>query len=158
MTNEDRQKAIGGSLVLGGAVFLFLIIFFSKFIVSLQPTGDLVAVLFFLIIVGLVFYFPKLIYDAGDPIQPPAGGGGGQSNAGQSQTTNPVAPTQAPAPSTMRVAVLIIVSVFALLALKNGWNQTEIPELDSHWMWLLGVALGAKAAQSFAENGLFKKP
>jgi hypothetical protein len=53
----------------------------------------------------------------------------------------------------MRVAVLLVVSVFALLTLKAGWDAPGLDALkiDPTWAWILAAALGGKAFQSFAE-------
>jgi hypothetical protein len=56
--------------------------------------------------------------------------------------------------STMRVAVLVVVDVFALVTVKAGWSTASLADLkiDPSWAWVLGAALGGKAVQSFAEN------
>jgi hypothetical protein len=56
--------------------------------------------------------------------------------------------------SAMRVAVLMIVSVFSLVTVKAGWSAETLTDLkiDPSWGWVLAAALGGKAAQSFAEN------
>ena len=55
--------------------------------------------------------------------------------------------------STMRLAVLMIVSVFTLVVVKAGWGSTLADlKIDSSWAWVLAAAFGGKAAQSFAEN------
>jgi hypothetical protein len=56
--------------------------------------------------------------------------------------------------SAMRVAVLMIVSVFTLVTVKAGWSVETLTDLkiDPSWAWVLAAALGGKAAQSFAEN------
>lgn len=81
----------------------------------------------FLVIVGLVIRFPALLTD------------GTVTDAG------------VPAVSTMRISVLLIVSVFAIL--KAGWAAPTLEglKIDPSWAWVLGAALGGKAVQSFAE-------
>jgi hypothetical protein len=56
--------------------------------------------------------------------------------------------------STMRVAVFMIVSVFVVLCVKVYWSCDAIEKfrLDRTWAYVLGVALGSKAVQSFGEN------
>lgn len=95
-----------------------------RFIDGYLVPGDLPAVAMFLFLIGLVFYFPDLLKED------TAGAG-----------------------SSMRVAVLMVVSVFVLLTLKAGWAVSNLEELkiDQSWAWLIGVTLGAKTAQSFAE-------
>jgi hypothetical protein len=100
-----------------------------RMIAGFVVPGDLPAVSMFLLLIGLVFWFPDLVKD----------GGGGNSS--------------------MRVAVLMVVSLFTILTLKAGWTVASIAELkiDSSWAWVLGVAFGAKMAQSFAEAWSRKK-
>ena len=64
-------------------------------------------------------------------------------------------PDGVPNVSTMRVAVLMIVSAFTLVVAKLGWASPSLAELkiDSSWAWVLAAALGGKATQSFAETG-----
>lgn len=110
-----------------GALLVFVglvgLIFAALDIVPADP-GSAAAVSMFLVIMGLVFYFPTLL-----------DGDGGQT-------------------STMRVAVLMIVSLFVVLTLKAGWGAESLEDLalSDSWIWVLGAALGGKAAQSFAEN------
>ncbi|MDP2886257.1 MAG: hypothetical protein Q8P51_14680 [Ignavibacteria bacterium] len=100
-----------------------------RFIEGLLVPGDLPAVAMFFLLIGLVFYFPDLLKEA--------------SGAG----------------SSMRVAVLMVVSLFVILTLKAGWTVTNLEELkiDQSWAWLIGVTLGAKMGQSFAEAWNRKK-
>jgi len=57
------------------------------------------------------------------------------------------------APSTMRVAVLLIIvpimTVWTVLSIKTG----QMIDLDVKWLGLIAAALTAKMGQSFAENG-----
>jgi hypothetical protein len=119
MTNGEK---IGAGLVALGVVGLSAAALARVFWGCLVP-GDLPAVSMFLLLIGLVFWFPDLVKD----------GGGGNSS--------------------MRVAVLMIVSLFLILTLKAGWEATKLDELkiDPSWAWVLGVAFGAKMGQSFAE-------
>jgi hypothetical protein len=86
--------------------------------------GGLAAVGIFLVILGMVFRFPTLLAD------------------------------DTGATSTMRVAVLMVVSLFVVVTMKAGWAAHSIPELvlNNSWCWVLAAAFGGKAAQSFAEN------
>ena len=91
--------------------------------------GALPACALVLVLFGFALRFPTLLQD------------GTASDAGGNM-------------STMRIAVLMIVSVFALMTVKVGWGATALGDLriDSSWAWVLAAALGGKAAQSFAEN------
>jgi hypothetical protein len=112
-----------GIILIAVGVFGLVLAAGLRFIQGFLVPGDLPAVAMFLLLVGLVFYFPDLLQD---------GSGGG---------------------SSMRVAVLMVVSVFVILTLKAGWTVTNLEELkiDPSWAWVLGVAFGAKMGQSFAE-------
>jgi hypothetical protein len=91
--------------------------------------GGAIAAGLFVVVVGLVIRYPTLLQD------------GSQTDSGT------------PAVSTMRVAVLLVVSIFAMLTIKAGWGTPGLDALkiDPSWAWILGAALGGKAAQSFAE-------
>lgn len=106
-----------GALALAGAVL-------SPLLGGSTETGGVAAVGMFLVILGLVFYFPSLLND------------------------------DTGATSTMRVAVLMVVSLFVVLTLKAGWGADTLEKLklQDSWVWVLAAALGGKAFQSFAEN------
>jgi hypothetical protein len=89
-----------------------------------QSLGGLAAAGMFFVILGTVFFFPTMLTDT------------------EGQT------------STMRVAVLLVVSLFVVLTLKTGWGATKLSELDiqQNWAWVLAAAFGGKALQSFSEN------
>ncbi len=86
--------------------------------------GGIAAVSLLLVILGFVFYFPSLLDDD------------------THQT------------STMRVVVLLVVSLFMVLTMKAGWEAHSLADLQlqEKWVWVLVAALGGKAAQSFSEN------
>jgi hypothetical protein len=70
--------------------------------------------------------------------------------------------------STMRIGVLAIVMVFVVVTIKQGWNagSTAVAAstslgattssapliIDEHWIYILGLALGSKAAQKLVET------
>ena len=56
--------------------------------------------------------------------------------------------------SAMRVVVYIIVGVFSVLTFRLGWRASTLAELkiDPWWTGIVTVAIGGKAAQSFAER------
>jgi hypothetical protein len=87
--------------------------------------GGIAAAGLFIVILGLAFNFPTLLQD------------------------------DTGATSTMRVVVLMVVSLFVVLTTKAGWSATGVSALDlpANWVWVLAAALGGKAFQSFAENG-----
>lgn len=111
---------------LGAGLILVGLAGFILTVFDLIPAepGAGAAVSLFLVLVGLVFHFPTLLSDDTDRT------------------------------STMRVSVLMIVSVFLLLTLKVGWGATTLEELhlSESWIWVLAAAMGGKAFQSFAEN------
>ena len=86
--------------------------------------GGVAAVGLFLVILGLVFWFPTLLSD------------------------------DTGATSTMRVAVLMVVALFVVLTTKAGWGAPDLEhlKLPETWVWVLAAALGGKAFQSFAES------
>jgi hypothetical protein len=86
--------------------------------------GGVAATGLFLVILGMVFWFPTLLSD------------------------------DTGATSTMRVAVLMVVALFVVLTTKAGWNAPDLEhlKLPETWVWVLAAAFGGKAFQSFAEN------
>lgn len=56
--------------------------------------------------------------------------------------------------STMRVAVLGLVTLFMLVTTKAAWTAGDLAHLtlDRSWAWLLAAALGGKVLQSFSES------
>jgi hypothetical protein len=109
----------------GGAIVLVVAAVLGK-----GTTGGVVSASFFLVIVGLVLLNPTLLQD------------GTTTESG------------VPAVSTMRVAILLVVSAFTLVTLKAGWAATRLADLklDETWAWVLAAAFGGKAVQSFAET------
>jgi hypothetical protein len=74
-----------------------------------------------LLVFGLICAFPSVLTDGGNQV------------------------------SAMRAVVLLIVSTFALLTVKNSWSNASII-IDPSWKYILAAALGGKAVQSFSEN------
>jgi hypothetical protein len=82
--------------------------------------GAIPAVGLLLLMFGLICAFPTVMTDGGSQV------------------------------SAMRVVVLLVVSTFTLLTVKNSWtNATAV--IDPSWKFILAAALGGKAAQSFSE-------
>ena len=122
--SDPTSMRLGELLVGAGAVEILIFACLRR-----GGQGGAIAAGLFLVIVGLVIRFPTLLSD------------GGTTDSG------------APSMSTMRVAVLLVVSVFAILTVKAGWAATGLDSLriDPSWAWVLGAVLGGKAVQSFAE-------
>jgi hypothetical protein len=77
-----------------------------------------------LILLGMCFYFPSMLEDNTGGI------------------------------STMRIVVLAVIMVFTLVYVKLGWNAGSFEDftIDERWVYILGLAFGAKAAQRFGET------
>jgi len=122
---QSSSKGIGNLLISGGALSMLAVE-----ILALPYHGGAIATAFFVIIIGLILRFPTLIQD-------------GTTNSNDTNNA-----------SMMRIATLLIVSLFAILAIKTGWETPRLVDLkiDPTWIGVLGVALGGKVAQSFAEN------
>lgn len=56
--------------------------------------------------------------------------------------------------STMRIVVFAILLVFALVYVKTAWNVDSLSDLtiDDSWVYILGLAFGAKVIQRYAED------
>jgi len=113
-----------GALLLGTGMVGFVVATFGRWASTAPIPGEVPAVSLFFVIIGLVFYFPDLLKD------------------------------ETKATSSMRVVVLMTVSVFLLLTVKSGWSANSLSELklDQSWAWVLAVALGGKVLQSFSEH------
>jgi hypothetical protein len=83
---------------------------------------SVIAYSFLIILVGLVVFYPQILQSENKEV------------------------------SSMRVAILAIVTTFCVLAMKEGWRTGEVPELDWYWAIVLSAALGAKSFQSFVEK------
>jgi hypothetical protein len=90
-----------------------------------QSVSSLIAIGFFIIMLGILFVFPDMI------------------KSGKTDET-----------STMRVVTYMIVSVFVFMCVKLGWDCKTFKDfqIDRTWAYILGIALGSKAAQTFGEG------
>ena len=54
----------------------------------------------------------------------------------------------------MRLIVFMLISVFVIITIKLGWSVKDLKEfkIDESWKYIIGIALGSKAVQSFSEN------
>ena len=60
----------------------------------------------------------------------------------------------------MRVVVLMTISVLVMTTVKLAWTVSSLLEfrIDKSWIYILGLAFGAKAVQRFAEDDDQGKP
>ena len=124
-TNTDTQKKFGMALLIlgvAGLVITGILSLFVKPVVTMD--GSIPAISVFFLMLGMVFYFPDLLEDENGGI------------------------------STMRVVVLMTISVFVITTVKLSWTVASLLEfrIDSSWIYILGLAFGAKAVQRFAEE------
>ena len=56
--------------------------------------------------------------------------------------------------STMRFMVLTVALVFAAITIKIGWQTSSFEDFKIHstWVYILGLAFGAKVAQKMTEE------
>jgi hypothetical protein len=54
----------------------------------------------------------------------------------------------------MRFVVLAIVLVFSAITIKIGWQTSSFEDfkINTTWVYILGLAFGAKVAQTFNEE------
>lgn len=133
----DQSTAITVTQIIGGillVISIIILIFLGIHIFWEQDEkkdySALASVGFFLMLLGMAFYFPDMLKD---------------------ETKGSI--------STMRVIIFMIVSVFVLLAVKAGWSAKSIKdlELDATWGYILLAALGSKAVQSLGESYVHAK-
>ena len=119
-----QNNILGTLLILIGVAGFITTAIYSLIDMEKVTNGTIPAVSFVVLIIGLVFYFPSLLEEGKGEI------------------------------STMRVVVLIVVLVFAAVYIKLGWVAGSFEEfiIDTSWIYILGLAFGAKAVQKFAEE------
>jgi hypothetical protein len=102
-----------------------IIDFFPKLKLEEKPIGDVIAIAFFVTMLGLSMAVPSLL----------------EGNEGL---------------STMRIVVFMMVNVICFLLIKIGWDAKSLTDigLDQYWMGIIAFIFGAKATQSFFENGM----
>jgi hypothetical protein len=117
-------EKFGRTLITIGAIGFITSALLSFTDYSGLDQGALPAASFFLILIGMVFHFPSLLEEAKGEI------------------------------STMRVIVFAVVMVFAVVHLKMGWNAGSFKDfqIDSTWVYIVGLAFGSKAFQKFYEK------
>ena len=111
-------QIVGFLVILAGVVYLFIEQIFYEL------KGEIIAIDFFTIMMGMAFAFPELLRD---------------SNKGL---------------STMRIVVFMMINVICILLLKIGWEQHSLKTmgLDQFWVAMIAFVFGAKATQSYFEN------
>jgi predicted MFS family arabinose efflux permease len=130
MTNQNEPASTQfqqgmGVLLVGLGALGFGACELSTFLKGNEPIpGEVPAISLFMFIMGLAFFFPSMLRD------------GSSSDSGV---------------STMRVVVLLLISVFALLCIRNGWGNDKFT-LDVYWVWIVAIAVGGKAGQSAVER------
>lgn len=119
-----QNNLMGSVLILLGVAGFVTTAIYSLIDIEKVTNGTIPAVSFVTLIIGLAFYFPTLLEEDKNEI------------------------------STMRVVVLIVVLVFAAVYIKLGWVAGGFEEfiIDTSWIYILGLAFGAKAVQKFAEE------
>ncbi len=119
-----QNNILGTLLILIGVAGFITTAIYSLIDMERVTNGTIPSMSFIVLIIGLVFYFPSLLEEGKGEI------------------------------STMRVVVLIVVLVFAAVYIKLGWVAGSFEEfiIDTSWIYILGLAFGAKAFQKFAED------
>lgn len=126
IVTKERKKLltqIVGIIMIAFGIFIISTNVFNSENSSTADVGGKVSFGFFLIMLGMPFFFPDMLK-------------GGENF------------------SSMRLVVFMIISVFVIITIKLGWSVTELSkfQIDGSWKYIIGLALGGKAAQSFAEN------
>jgi hypothetical protein len=112
-------------LIVLGTIGFFATAILSFTVYAGLDHGSLPASSFLTVMIGIAFAFPSLLQD-------PASGG----------------------LSTMRIIVFAITLLFCTIYLKIGWSISKYEDLniDPQWVYILGLAFGSKAFQSFSEK------
>lgn len=125
-SKEDRislTQLIGFALILVGVLYILYKIFIPDSGAD-SISGEEIAIIFFIIMLGVSFAFPSLLQD-------------------QSKNL-----------STMRIIVFMMANVICLLLLKIGWEVDDFSEIkiDQYWVGIIAFVFGAKATQAFFES------
>jgi len=129
--SKDSQllRIIGFCLIIIGVGCLLFYLLIGRFIrLSISPQD--MAVIFFIMMLGMAFIFPQLLEDRNKGL------------------------------STMRIVVFMMVNLICLLLLKLGWDQPTLKSIgvDQWWMGIIAFVFGAKATQAYFESNLAKIP
>jgi len=121
------MKKLGSFLIYSGIAGFVAAVIISFTQYSGLDQGAIPAASVFFILIGMCFMFPTLLRE-GDTDDSPV--------------------------SSMRVIVFSIVMVFVIIYIKIGWNAGSFEEftIDKSWIYILGLALGGKTMQKFAEQ------
>lgn len=104
--------------------FVYNVLLNFKSVPAINLTAEEVAILFFIIMLGVALAFPTLLED---------------QNKGL---------------STMRLVVFMMINVICMLLLKIGWNAKDLSAIgvNQYWMGIIAFVFGAKAVQTFFES------
>jgi hypothetical protein len=116
-------RLIGATLIILAVAGFVATAIISFTIYSGRDAGTLPSISLVCLLLGLAFYFPKMLTETDGSV------------------------------STMRVVVFGIVLLFIAIYMKIGWSSsfTELKISDS-WIYILGIAMGSKAIQKFGEE------
>ena len=125
-----NPKFFGSLLIVIGVIGFIAEAIISFTVLSGMDHGAIPASAVLLIIIGMCFFWPTLLEESPGQV------------------------------SAMRVLVLAIVLVFVVIYVKLGWTADSFDEfkIDPTWIYILGLAFGAKAAQKFAEPDAAEPP
>lgn len=114
-------QIIGFIVILATLLYLFILQLFNSTL-----KAEVVAIAFFIIMLGIIFVFPDMMKDANKEL------------------------------STMRIVVFMIINVFCILSIKIGWDAKNFKDIgvDQYWMGIVAFTFGAKATQSYFESKL----
>jgi hypothetical protein len=118
-----NPKFFGTILIVIGVIGFIAEAIISFTVLSGMDHGAIPASAVLLIIIGMCFFWPTLL----------------EESTGQV--------------STMRVLCLAVILVFVVIYTKLGWTADGFDEfkIDPTWVYVLGLAFGAKAVQKYAE-------
>lgn len=117
-------KAFGRWFIVLGVLGFVITSVLSVWDVAAPNLGTIPASSILMIMIGMSFAWPSLL----------------EESAGQI--------------STMRVIVFCVVLVFVTIEMKIGWSAGRFEDftIDRAWVYILGLAFGAKAAQRYGES------
>lgn len=127
LERTGQYLVIAGILGFAAAIVLSLIPKAISYVDGIASDGTIASVSFIFLLMGAAFALPGLL----------------RENSKDEQSY-----------STMRFVVLAIVLVFSAITIKIGWQTSSFEDfkINTTWVYILGLAFGAKVAQTFNEE------
>jgi len=121
---NNNLITLGKILIVTGIIGFITTVILYFTIYAGMDRGALPALSFLILLIGIAFSFPSLLEDDSGGL------------------------------STMRIIVFAVVLVFCTIYIKLGFLMDSFEQfsIDQAWVYILGLAFGAKAVQKYTEE------